>query len=471
MSESPNGIFSLEITAPEDDLRLTPALSIQENGYLNFTQINVGIGGIGGAEFIALRTDGTRTEGHYNHAEQRFEMNGTLQMDDGISAENNDPANQPPIPVPDIPPDFETSAVPAADQVATLGDFSMGGYLTIRMPLDHDNINSVDIVVNKNELNGLLQRNKSISIETFYSEQTLSVSMRTGAGAGFKLDQGLLLELHGPNHLIGSYAALEDGTIIQKSVAREQEAFSPVGGMGPGGQNPPPGGQNAPPQAPPPQAPPPRQDHYPVPSDPPNGGARGSFCSLIIPVDFFNGEIKVRIVDQLSDNPDGSTYTDVSDVDFDAVAYASGHKLLVGYDAPGRIFAPNNTITYDIIATVLFRLAGSPEVSNSKGTSGDWSAKGAQWALDTGIIECDTNEEFPSEKNLNQSQCLRILWRFIYGKSADDSVSDDNIQIWAVMNGIISEDAINPDGPTSRIQLARIIRNYCISDAVWKKAI
>lgn len=458
MAEDPRGIVLLEITSPKDTLKLESALSIQENGYLNFAQEDVAAGGIGGAKFIVPGIDGKKNESYYNQAEHRFKLNEVLQIDN--AAVDNTPENPPPTPAP-AAPNFGESLDPMTNQIVALSDFPVGGYLTIRVPLDHDRINRVDIVVNKSELVGLLSRNESIFIKTFYSEQILSVSMSTGAGAGCRLDQGLLLELYGPDHLMGSYATLEDGTVIYKSVAREQDPSPPTGGMGPDGQNPTRDGQVQPQPALPPNS---------VPSAPPNGGPRGSFCSLIIPVVSFDGEVKVRIVDRISDKDDNSMYSDVSAVDFDAVAYASGHELMVGYDAERTIFRPERAITYDTIATVLYRLAGSPETPNSKDASE--SGKSVYWAWkDAEIIKGNRRESFPSGVELNQKQCLRILWRFIYGKSSDDSVSDDEIKTWAVMNGIINEDAINPYGTVSRIQLARIIRNYCIADAVWKKAI
>lgn len=461
MSEEAWGIFSLEISAPKEysnleaqlPALLESALSVPENGYIDFTQTDIAASGIGGAQFTAARAnDDIQILRCFNRAKQY-----DAPQTEGVPLESASQAIASGAPDPD-------AGVPSpAGEVISLSGLSSGGYLTMRVPLDQSGTNSVDIVVNKGDLSDRLQQNGSIIIETFYSEQTLFVSVKTRVGAFCKLDHGLLLELYGPGHKIGSYAEWENGDIIQKSVARGQASSLPEGNTGPNSRPSVSDGQGALFS----EEPPPQDDFSQLSGDSSQEGS----CSLIIPVKPFRGSARLQIIDDV----DGSTYTDVLPYDLDAAAYASGHGLMTGYDDWSQTFGPGNSAAYGEVVTVLFRLEGSPDSKSSSSEkewfSGKWFAEGAQWALASGIVASDDSAGFQSDPYPKQVQCLRMVWQLARGGVSDEEVSDSDIQIWAIKNRIISADASNPGGTVSRIQLARIIRNYCIADADWKKAV
>ncbi len=419
-----DGKFILNIMPPHDPERLKAALNLTENGFLDFTRNPIAISGIGGAQFP-------------NSANPPY-YNPTERLSPDITNEMGNPPAEPSL--------AEDAVLPGGyDQI--LGDKSEGGYLTIRASLKE---NSVDIVLNKEDLYNKLEENQWIAIEAYYSEKTLNVGIRNDLGVDCPLDHGLLLELYTRGLPAGSYAIDSNGEIIRKSVARRLTTEMPM--AAPEGQTP----QR-------PDQPDSEQGRDPRPEE--KGGKRALPHSIIVPVEDFTGKVALRIETELTDNENGSTYLDVPENYADAVAYASGHKLLVGPNP--ETFAPKEPVSYDVAATVLFRLENG---SNSARSDVPWYEEGREWALNNGIVWPDESGKFPCDEDITQAQLLRMLWRYIYGKGSDQNLSDDEIQGWAVNSGIISQDSDNSEGIVSRAQLVRIIMNYCIADADWKKA-
>jgi len=413
-----DGKFSLKITAPEAG-SLETALSAMENGFIDFTHTEIDAGGIQGAQFIR-----GETVQDYPDREGTEENGGPPQESAGASSGSR-----------------------------SLGDLSEGGYLTIRAPLDSE---VLDITIQKNDLCQLLADNKTVYIEAFRIGQNLHVNVTksTSLAGGFDLEHGLLLELYGSfgfNLPAGCYAKVND-QLIPKSVARRQDGEMPSVALEEPPPKPPEDGEFAPDM--PKDGPPP---------EPPGGTERrGEPHSLVIPLEHPKLPAEIEIVVKIAESDNGSTYEGISKNDEDAVAFTSGHNLMIGRSSVD--FSPDDPTTEDMFITALYRLEGSPGLS--AGEDADVPEKAWEWAQKEGIVKSDN----PRERGAFQYELLRMLWRYVY-REESQNVLKDEIPSWAVDNGLISNDARNPDGPVTRMQMANILMNYCIADADWKKTV
>ena len=89
----------------------------------------------------------------------------------------------------------------------------------------------------------------------------------------------------------------------------------------------------------------------------------------------------------------GKTFSDVKDSDwfYDALMFAYGHGLIVGTSTDPMMFSPNATTTRGMIVTILYRMAGSPDVSDFPSPFGDvatgtWYTDAVIWAASVGIV-------------------------------------------------------------------------------------
>ena len=166
--------------------------------------------------------------------------------------------------------------------------------------------------------------------------------------------------------------------------------------------------------------------------------------AVTIPLD---GSAKLEIVDnsrQFADVPATSWAAD-------AVAFASAHELFNG-TAPGQ-FSPNLPMSRGMLAVVLHNLENNPaqaltgafaDVDNSQ-----WYAEGVAWAEAQGIIGGYGNGRFGPNDNITREQLAVMLWRYSGSPAATDRelhfadahrASDWALDAlrWATENGIIN---------------------------------
>lgn len=183
----------------------------------------------------------------------------------------------------------------------------------------------------------------------------------------------------------------------------------------------------------------------------------------------------------------GETGTGFSDVKTDdwfcsAVNYVVGRKLFNGVS--DNEFAPNDSLTRAMLVTILYRLDGEPEAEIGEGfadvESGAYYEKAVAWAKANGIVNGITDSEFAPNNNITREQIASIIYRYAKYKGYDVSVGEDTnilsyedankISDWAVAAiqwacgaGLINgrtESTIVPDGTATRAEAAAIMQRF-----------
>lgn len=181
-------------------------------------------------------------------------------------------------------------------------------------------------------------------------------------------------------------------------------------------------------------------------------------------------------------------YTNFSDVKSndwfaEAVQYVYNKGLMVG--TSDSKFSPNDTTTRGQIVTILYRMEGSPEVSDPCGfndvEAGSWYESPIIWAAQHNIVKGTSPTTYAPVKNITRQEMVAILYRYsIYkGYDTNDLASLDKFSDagkisswavtpmrWSVANGLISgvnSRTIAPAGTATRAQAASILMRFCES--------
>ena len=105
---------------------------------------------------------------------------------------------------------------------------------------------------------------------------------------------------------------------------------------------------------------------------------------------------------------------------YNAVHWASANEIVEGYD--NGLFAPNDSITREQLAAILYRYAkykGYDVVNSQTGLNGftdadkvsDWALAPMQWAVGNGLIN-GTNDALNCGGTATRAQTAAILHRF-----------------------------------------------------------
>lgn len=162
----------------------------------------------------------------------------------------------------------------------------------------------------------------------------------------------------------------------------------------------------------------------------------------------------------------------------EAVDYAIDSKLMNGVTATS--FAPNGETTRSMLATLLYRMAGEPDVTGLENPFTDvpanaWYNKAVVWAYSEGIVTGATATTFNPDGTLTREQLAVMLWRYADKPEADVNVLKDytdancvgayaaDAVAWAVMSGLINgmgNQKLEPTGSASRAQIATILMRF-----------
>ena len=159
----------------------------------------------------------------------------------------------------------------------------------------------------------------------------------------------------------------------------------------------------------------------------------------------------------------------------EAVEYVRDNGLMSGTSA--TTFAPNDTMTRSMLATTLYREAGSPAVSGSDvftdTQEGAWYADAVLWASQEGVISGYGNGLFGTNDPVSREQIATILWRYAGSPSADagqDFADESEIASyaaaavdWARADGVVNGANGNrflPRNSASRAEVAVMLYNY-----------
>lgn len=174
-------------------------------------------------------------------------------------------------------------------------------------------------------------------------------------------------------------------------------------------------------------------------------------------------------------------YSDVKSASwyYKYVVDVSEKGLMSGYDN-GK-FGPNDILTRSQFASILYRMAGSPNVTYkntfSDVKSKDWFAKAVAWASESGIVY-GYNGKFSPKDTITREQLVVMLYRYAQNSGTNVTVngnyivSSDSKRVssyaqtamnWAVYKGIISgytDGTIRPQAAVDRAICATIISQY-----------
>ena len=161
-----------------------------------------------------------------------------------------------------------------------------------------------------------------------------------------------------------------------------------------------------------------------------------------------------------------------------AAAYCRDNGLMDG--TGGNTFSPDTPMTRGMLVTVLYRLAGSPSLENENlgypfaDVPGDsWYADGIYWARLNGVVSGYSESAFGPDDPLTREQLAAILWRYAGSPAVGGGASfADESAIaswaasavdWAQESGYISGVGGNrfaPAGTATRAQVAVILMRY-----------
>lgn len=160
----------------------------------------------------------------------------------------------------------------------------------------------------------------------------------------------------------------------------------------------------------------------------------------------------------------------------EAVDYVLDNGLMGGYGS-GR-FGPNDTLSRAQLAQILYNREGRPAVSNS-GAFNDvpgsmWCADAVTWANANGIVGGYGNGSFGPNDSITREQLAVMLWRYAgspaTSHSLDRFTDADRIGgyarvaiAWANEHGIVNgygNGTLNPKGRATRAQVAQMLMNF-----------
>ena len=173
----------------------------------------------------------------------------------------------------------------------------------------------------------------------------------------------------------------------------------------------------------------------------------------------------------------------------DAVRYVYEHDLMDGIGS--TTFAPDATTSRAMIATILWRMAGSPAVNGSIGFSdvadGQWYSEAIRWAASEGIVAGYDNGKFGPDDPITREQFAAMLWRYAESAGYDVSIGESTNILsyadatnvseyaipamqWACGSGVItgiSEATLVPRGEATRAQAATMLMRFCEKYVKW----
>lgn len=143
-------------------------------------------------------------------------------------------------------------------------------------------------------------------------------------------------------------------------------------------------------------------------------------------------------------------------------------------------FRPDSEMTRGMFAAVIYRLAGSPDISGLKEpfpdvSKTDWYYNAVVWAYNAKIIKGFEDGTFSPDLEITRSEAITMLYRYngaplvkgsIRNFSDAGAVYDyaKSAFVWAINNGIITgypEGTIYPNLTATRAELAAITARFC----------
>lgn len=186
-------------------------------------------------------------------------------------------------------------------------------------------------------------------------------------------------------------------------------------------------------------------------------------------------------------NKDDKALTVFTDVEVgswyeEAVAYAVKNNLFKGVS--DTEFAPDSEMTRAMLVTVLYRLENTEEKEKTHYftdvADDEWYSDAVAWAVKNVIVNGVSETEFAPNDSITREQMAAVLYRYAQYKEQDTSIGEDTnilsytdaeeiseyaipaIQ-WMVGAGLMkgeTESTVNPQNNSTRAQVATILMRY-----------
>ena len=166
---------------------------------------------------------------------------------------------------------------------------------------------------------------------------------------------------------------------------------------------------------------------------------------------------------------------------YGAVEYVYSTDMMQGTSA--TTFSPEVEMSRGMIATVLYRLANTPALTDNISFSdvggNEWYTDAIQWAAENSIMSGYGNNRFGPMDSVTREQLAVILYNYttsegisveaagdlsVFHDAEDTSDWAEEAISWAVGVGLLSgkgNGILDPTGTATRAEVAQILMNYC----------
>ena len=187
---------------------------------------------------------------------------------------------------------------------------------------------------------------------------------------------------------------------------------------------------------------------------------------------------------RVDENPGtgANPFTDVSEKDwfYGDVMFVYENGLMLGTSK--TLFSPHGTATRGMMATILWRMEGSP-VPKGKNSftdveAGKWYADAITWTAENGIFAGYGKDKFGPDDPITREQLAAIFYRYADYKGYDltvkgnldkfkdaDKITDyaETAMGWAVGSGLVkgkSGNLLDPQGTATRAEIAAMLHRF-----------
>ena len=199
---------------------------------------------------------------------------------------------------------------------------------------------------------------------------------------------------------------------------------------------------------------------------------------------YLTKDMTVYALWRADDNPGtgANPFTDVSEKDwfYGDVMFVYENGLMLGTSK--TLFSPHGTATRSMMATILWRMEGSPAPKGKNSftdvEAGKWYADAITWTAENGIFAGYGKDKFGPDDPITREQLAAIFYRYADYKGYDltvkgnpdtfkdaDKITDyaKTAMQWAVGSGLMkgkSGNLLDPQGTATRAEIAAMLHRF-----------
>ena len=199
---------------------------------------------------------------------------------------------------------------------------------------------------------------------------------------------------------------------------------------------------------------------------------------------YLTKDMTVYALWRVDENPGtgANPFTDVSEKDwfYGDMMFVYENGLMLGTSK--TLFSPHGTVTRGMMATILWRMEGSPVPKGKNGftdvEAGKWYADAITWTAENGIFAGYGKDKFGPNDPITREQLAAIFYRYAGYKGYDltvkgnldkfknaDKVTDyaKTAMGWAVGSGLVkgkSGNLLDPQGTATRAEIAAMLHRF-----------